>query len=62
MVSPPQTYSIILHLEIKCLLHKSFIINNFGNSHSLQVNVIIILPRFLGSPQSKKISYIILIY
>lgn len=49
MISPPLSYTIILHLEIECLLHKSFITKNFGNSHSVQVNLISILPSSLES-------------
>lgn len=32
MISLPLSYTINLHLEIQCLLHKSFITKNFGNS------------------------------
>lgn len=49
MVSTPLTSTIILHLEIECPLHKSFITNDFENSHSRQVNIVSILPRSLES-------------
>lgn len=49
-VLPLLTYTIIfLHPEIEYLLYKSFIIENFGNSHSLLVNFISMLPKPLES-------------
>ena len=49
MFFPLLTYTIILHLEIEYLLYKSFITENFGNSHSLLVNFISVLPKPLES-------------
>lgn len=40
IVFPSLTYTIILHLEIECQLHTSFITKNFGNSHSLLMSVV----------------------
>ena len=61
IVSPLPTYTIILHLEIECLLYKSFITKNFGNSHSLLVNFMCILSSLknpsLTSKKKKKLNH-----
>lgn len=60
------TYTIILHLEIECLLQKSCITKDFETSHPLLVNFINTLPKSVESPSNEQrkqaSSHIILLY
>lgn len=47
---PSLTYTMILCLEIECLLHESHITQNLENTHSLLVNFVPILPKSLRIP------------